>query len=100
VQEQAISLVQNLVYGDPDSVEQIFADESLLLQAVEKQLVTSRPEISLQVGLHIVQSISLNLCISLLTIIQSIQARTDCNSVICFGVCLDLKKAVFSPYYE
>lgn len=79
MQEQAISLVQNLVYGDPDSVEQIFADESLLLQAVEKQLVTSRPEISLQVGLHIVQSISLNLCISLLTIIQSIQARTDCN---------------------
>lgn len=66
MQEQAISLVQNLVYGDPDSVEQIFADESLLLQAVEKQLVTSRPEISLQVGLHIVQSISLDLCSSFL----------------------------------
>lgn len=100
MQEQAISLVQNLVYGDPDSVEQIFADESLLLQAVEKQLVTSRPEISLQVGLYIVQSISLNLCSSLLTIIQSIQARTDCNSLIRFGVCLDHKTAIFSPCYE
>lgn len=100
MQEQAISLVQNLVYGDPDSVEQIFADESLLLQAVEKQLVTSRPEISLQVRFYIVQSISLNLCSSLLTIIQSIQARTDCNSLIRFGVCLDHKKAIFSPCYE
>lgn len=66
VQEQAISLVQNLVYGDPDSVDQIFADERILLQAVEMQLVTSRPGISLQVGLHIVQSISLNLCSSFL----------------------------------
>lgn len=57
VQEQAISLVQNLVYGDPDSVEQIFADESLLLQAVEKQLVTSRPEISLQ-ALRVINNVA------------------------------------------
>ena len=49
MQEQAISLVRNLVNGDPESVEQIFSDGGMLFQAIEKQLINPRPEISVQV---------------------------------------------------
>ncbi len=50
MQEQAISLVRNLAYGDPDCIDYVFAHGDLLLQAVEQQLsVSLRPEISMQV---------------------------------------------------
>ena len=49
MQEQAITLVRNLVHGEPDSVDQIFADGGLLFQTIEKKLANPRPDISLQV---------------------------------------------------
>lgn len=52
VQEQAVTLVRNLVYGEPDSVEQIFADGSMLFQAIEEQLTNPCADISLQVRPH------------------------------------------------
>lgn len=52
MQEQAISLVQNLVYGDTDSVQHLFADNSVLLYTVEKQLFTSRPQINYAVQFY------------------------------------------------
>ena len=59
VQEQAISLVRNLVTGDLDSVEQIFSDGGILFQAVEKQLVNPSPAISLQVRSYAAISFSI-----------------------------------------
>ena len=41
--------MRNLVNGDPDSVEQIFSEGGMLFQAIEKQLINPRPEISVQV---------------------------------------------------
>lgn len=52
VQEQAITLVRNLVYGEPDSVEQILSDGNMLFQAIEEQLTNPCPDISLQVRSH------------------------------------------------
>jgi len=49
VQEQAITLVRNLVYGEQESVDQIFSDENMLFQAIEEQLTNPCPDISLQV---------------------------------------------------
>nr|XP_024385227.1 armadillo repeat-containing protein 8-like isoform X2 [Physcomitrium patens] len=48
VQEQAVSLLRNLVHGDPGFVDQIFPDGSILFQAIEKQLINPRPQISIQ----------------------------------------------------
>lgn len=52
VQEQAITLVRNLVHGEPDSIEQIFSDGGILFHAIEKQLINPRPDVSLQVWSH------------------------------------------------
>ncbi|KAH9560125.1 hypothetical protein CY35_06G090600 [Sphagnum magellanicum] len=58
VQEQAISLVRNLAYGDPDCIDYVFAHGGLLLQAVEQQLsVSLRPEISMQ-ALYVINNVA------------------------------------------
>jgi hypothetical protein len=51
VREQAMALVRNLVYGDEDSVKLAFAQDGVLLQAVEKQLcAASQPKICIEAG--------------------------------------------------
>ena len=50
VEEQALAFVRNLVYGSVDSVHQVFAEDGLILAAVERQLcIASRPEVCTQV---------------------------------------------------
>jgi hypothetical protein len=45
--------VQNLVHGEPESIDQIFSEGGILFQTTEKQLINPRPDISLQVSLHL-----------------------------------------------
>jgi hypothetical protein len=56
VQEQAITLVRNLVYGEQDSVDQIFSDGRMLFQAIEEQLTNPCPDISLQ-ALYVINNV-------------------------------------------
>lgn len=50
VQEQALGLVRNLVDGPVDSIEYIFVEDSLLLQAVGRRLLSSsNTEVLIQV---------------------------------------------------
>lgn len=52
VEEQALAFVRNLVYGSVDSVQQVFAEDSAILTAVERQLcLATRPEVCTQVFL-------------------------------------------------
>ncbi|KAH7405374.1 hypothetical protein KP509_15G068000 [Ceratopteris richardii] len=54
VQEQALAFVRNLVYGSVDSVQQVFAEESAILIAVERQLcIACRPE-----GVYVLSNIA------------------------------------------
>jgi hypothetical protein len=56
VQEQAITLVQNLVHGEPESIDQIFSEGGILFQTIEKQLINPRPDISLQ-ALYVINNV-------------------------------------------
>lgn len=50
VQEQALGLVRNLVDGPADSIEYIFLEDSLLLHAVGRRLLScSNTEVLIQV---------------------------------------------------
>ncbi|KAH7405377.1 hypothetical protein KP509_15G068000 [Ceratopteris richardii] len=59
VQEQALAFVRNLVYGSVDSVQQVFAEESAILIAVERQLcIACRPEVCTQQGVYVLSNIA------------------------------------------
>lgn len=50
VQEQALALICNLVNGPVDSIDYLFAEDGLLLNAVGRQLWSaSNPEVLVQV---------------------------------------------------
>eukprot|EP01018_Ginkgo_biloba_P032742 Gb_32695 [translate_table: standard] len=58
VQEQALAFVRNLVYGSVESVQQVFAEDGLILSAVVKQLwIATRPEVCTQ-GLYVLSNIA------------------------------------------
>ncbi|KAI5064927.1 hypothetical protein GOP47_0019622 [Adiantum capillus-veneris] len=58
VEEQALAFVRNLVYGSVDSVQQVFAEDSAILTAVERQLcIASRPEVCTQ-GVYVLSNIA------------------------------------------
>lgn len=58
VEEQALAFVRNLVYGSVDSVQQVFAEDSAILTAVERQLcLATRPEVCTQ-GVYVLSNIA------------------------------------------
>lgn len=64
IQEQALALVRNLVDGPVDSVEYVFAEEGLLLNAIGRQLQSaSKVEVLIQVRCDF----SCSLCLKKLT---------------------------------
>ncbi|CAA2992244.1 armadillo repeat-containing 8 [Olea europaea subsp. europaea] len=58
VQEQALALVRNLVDGPMDSVEYVFAEEGLLLNAIGRQLQSaSKVEVLIQ-GMYVLSNVA------------------------------------------
>uniref|UniRef100_A0A5B6ZSE1 Putative armadillo repeat-containing protein 8 n=1 Tax=Davidia involucrata TaxID=16924 RepID=A0A5B6ZSE1_DAVIN len=58
VQEQALALVRNLVDGCIDSVEHVFAEDSLILHAVGRQLQSaSKAEVLIQ-GMYVLSNVA------------------------------------------
>lgn len=58
VQEQALALVCNLVNGPVDSIEYVFTEDGLLLNAVGRQLWTaSKPEVLIQ-GMYVLCNVA------------------------------------------